>query len=106
MSEEKTIRYYDPNADEELRAENLAARPYYCDDGIRRLMTSVCLAAVEDYLKPSVVKTHRLEIERFFDSPMFCYITGMSGKEEAIRRIRSVPRAYQSTLIKSLAKAK
>ena len=109
----------------ELRKENLQAREAMDDSAVRKLCATICLGAVCDYNKirkkraalisrwgdtklrlvPQTIQSKIAdyyedlrEIEEFFGSDMFTTITGMSGKEEAIRRINKVPRSYMDIL--------
>ena len=109
----------------ELRNENLQARAAMNDSAVRKLCATICLGAVCDYNKirkkraaligrwkdtklrlvPKTIQNkiadyddELREIEEFFDSDMFTLFTGMSGKEEAIRRINKVPRSYMDIL--------
>lgn len=109
----------------ELRKENLQAREAMDDSAMHRLCATICLSAVFDYNKTRKKKAALIgrwgdtklrlvpksvqnkiadycndlrEIEEFFDSDMFTTFTGMSGKEEAIRRINNVPRSYMDIL--------
>lgn len=109
----------------ELRKENLQAREAMDDSAVHKLCATICLGAVCDYNKtrkkraaligrwgdtklrlvPKPVQSKIAGyyedlrgIEEFFDSDMFTTFTGMSGKEEAIRRINKVPRSYMDIL--------
>ena len=109
----------------ELRNENLQAREAMDDSSVHKLCATICLSAVCDYNKtrkkraaligrwgdtkfrlvPKSVQSKIAdyygdlrEIEELFASDMFTTITGMSGKEEAIRRINKVPRSYMDIL--------
>lgn len=97
--------------DRAIRDENLEHRPFYDDEGIRRLMAAVCLRGIADYRKAVKriwlcrngdvrrdAERRKAECEQFFDSGMFTEITGMSGKEEAVRAILRIPNGYESAL--------
>ncbi len=92
-----------------LYEENMEARKHYCDEGIRSLEIGICLQAVNDWRRPkTAVQANgwtlydkeeiaenggwvRKECEEFFDSDLFTSVTGMSGKEETVRRLSKLP---------------
>ena len=64
--------------DQAIREENLAARPYYCDEGIRALAAAVALQAIKDYAaakKSNMVYTAK-DLEEFFETDIFSCISG------------------------------
>lgn len=109
----------------ELRKENLEARNRMDDSALATLCSAVCLGAIRDYYKARKRRTVAMapwvnanpkhvpksvkkkiedideelrEIEEFFDTEMFTTFSGMSGKEETIRQIDKIPRAYVSLI--------
>ena len=78
--------------DYKMHAENLAARPYYTEDGIRRLYAAVCLRAIQDYKSSSAYE--RRHIKDFFDSDMFAFFTNGIPGDEVARIIDNMPEFY------------
>lgn len=100
-----------------MREENLAARPYYNEDGIRAMLDAVCLRAVLDYRRPNGAATQstggksiplaekrermirvRKECEDFFKSGLFSRLTGIHDPDRALDLIEDIPLAYISAM--------
>lgn len=116
--------------EKKIRRENLDRRPYYQEDSMRQLAAAICVRAIRDWHmdrkklarfdpgkvngtkkvthmeseKINYLKTDMRICEEFFDSDLFCEMTGMSGREETIRALEKIPRTYLTILERSLNK--
>ena len=77
--------------------------------GLRRMNYSAPITAKKKRGRPSLVSKKdeemleklmedKKDLEEFFDSDMFVTFTGVSGKEEAIRKIKCIPDGYEHLL--------
>ena len=100
---------------EALRAENLRAREHYDPDGMRALMSMMCLGAINDWVRAESVicqidKTREIrrypnfrenerrmaaarkkECEGFFDSDIFLGMTGMDSVKDVVEKLKKSP---------------
>lgn len=109
-----------------IREENLKARGNWQANAVHSLCSKICLNTISDYrkllrqLRKNVYDLHNAyrtqrekkkiesniekikeeleDCEEFFDSDMFTMCTGVSGREEAIRKIKAVPDGYDHLL--------
>lgn len=114
MDAVKHMKQSDRMESARIREENLRMRPYYDPDGMRRLMSIMCLGAIRDwkradadlkliemgrtrfrgpYLEDKKRNAERLkkECEEFFNSDIFYGMTGMEDELDTIMKIRNIP---------------
>lgn len=114
MDEVRHMTKADKTENERIRKENLRMRLYYDSDGMKRLMSIMCLGAVRDwkradadlelieegrsrfrgpYLegKRQAAERMKKDCEAFFNSDIFQGMTGIESAEEAVRKIRKIP---------------